>query len=226
MVRDLLRRFSRRVLGRPAQHEESKHEASTVQRPLPSPTAPEVEEVAPEVEAEIVAQWREAGETLLFLDVREQHELRSGVIDGALLIPMNQVPHRLPEIPSGGRLIVYCAAGARSYGVANYLRSHGHQEAWSLIGGIRTWLHVGGALDVPPARARFPLSGEVRVTRDPLTVAGAEVPASKRGGTIQAIREDGQALRYTVTLLDKAGPPIVISDLLESELEPSGPPRG
>jgi len=79
-----------------------------------------------------------------FLDIREPGEVRNGVVMGCQWIPMNSVPDRLDELPKDKTLIVYCAAGARSYGVTHWLREQGFQDTWSLVGGLGAWLAEGG----------------------------------------------------------------------------------
>lgn len=80
----------------------------------------------------------------LLLDCREPGEYASGVAEGALLLPMDAVPHHLAELPRDRPITVYCAAGARSAGVAHWLREQGLAEAWSLAGGIGALRYGGG----------------------------------------------------------------------------------
>ncbi len=72
----------------------------------------------------------------LLLDIREPGELATGAAIGALLIPMDLVPHALERLPKDRPITVYCAAGARSWGVAHWLREQGFPLAVSLSGGI------------------------------------------------------------------------------------------
>ena len=135
----MLRRIARRIVRTIRKPEEK------VTPPKPSQrTAPPVEEEEElpelEVDGDGVAAWVAEGKDILFLDIREPHEINYGHIRGATLIPMNSIPQRLSEIPAAPMVVVYCAAGARSYGVAHYLREQGIPEAWSLIGGIGAWL--------------------------------------------------------------------------------------
>ena len=83
---------------------------------LSAPSDLEIE--APQIKALLA-------EGALLLDVREPGELRGGHAEGALLVPMQQVPGRLAEIPKDRPVIVYCAAGGRSFGVAGFLREQG-----------------------------------------------------------------------------------------------------
>jgi len=79
------------------------------------------------------------------LDVREAEERAGGYIPGSLHIPMNWVPHRLGDLEKAQEIVVYCAHGIRSNGVAGFLRQQGYQ-AVSLRGGIYGWLAAHGTI--------------------------------------------------------------------------------
>jgi rhodanese-related sulfurtransferase len=86
----------------------------------------------------------------LLLDIREPGEFASGVAEGAVLLPMDLVPHHLEELPRDRPITVYCAAGARSWGVAWWLREQGFSQAWSLAGGVGVFPAVGHRVAPPP----------------------------------------------------------------------------
>lgn len=140
MIRDRLKRLASRLGASPPA---PARPAASPPRP-PAPPPPEEDE-GPDVEVEApgVTAMINEGKKPIFLDIREPYEVDQGYVEGALLIPMNQVPQRLAELPRGAPLIVYCAAGVRSFGVAHYLREQGFPEAWSLVGGIGAWLETG-----------------------------------------------------------------------------------
>ncbi len=104
----------------------------------------EEEELALEVEGPELKQWVDEGRDVHFLDIREPGEVRNGVVVGCQWIPMNSVPDRLGELPRDKTLIVYCAAGARSFGVTHWLREQGFEDTWSLVGGLGAWRAEGG----------------------------------------------------------------------------------
>ena len=80
---------------------------------------------------------------VVVLDVRNPPEVQAeGAIDGSLLIPMNDLPRRLAEIPADREIVAVCKRGMRSYTVANWLRSQG-RDAVSLAGGIDQWRALG-----------------------------------------------------------------------------------
>lgn len=129
-----------------------------------------------------------------FLDIREPHELASGVPEGAMLLPMDLVPHALDRLPEGAILLVICAAGARSLGVATWLRLQG-RAAWSFAPGIGGLPACGVAI-VPPggkpgARVVVPAGTDVD---------GAYVHAPLQG---EEIATEGQVRR--VRVIDGAG---------------------
>ena len=75
------------------------------------------------------------------LDVREPAEWQHGHIDGALHIPLMQLPERLDELPTGPLLVV-CRIGGRSAQAVGYLAQQG-REATNLDGGMVDWAGAG-----------------------------------------------------------------------------------
>ncbi len=78
---------------------------------------------------------------LAILDVREPVEWSHGHIEGALHIPMNEIPDRLGEVPEG-QLLVVCKVGARSARVTGWLLRQG-RDAVNLDGGMLDWEAAG-----------------------------------------------------------------------------------
>lgn len=145
MIRSTLKRLARKALGRPEKTEEP---ASSSPPPLPEVEEPEVPEL--ELDQEQVAIWLKDGQPVAFLDIREPNETRHGYVSAAQIIPMNDIPDRLDDLPGKEtRLVVYCAAGARSYGVTGYLRQQGWEDAWSLIGGFSALVRAGAEVTRP-----------------------------------------------------------------------------
>ena len=76
---------------------------------------------------------------LVLLDVREPWEWELVRIEGALHIPMGQVPARLAEIPRERPVVVMCHHGMRSHQVAQFLLGQGYADVANLDGGIDAW---------------------------------------------------------------------------------------
>lgn len=90
------------------------------------------------------------------LDVREDLEVASGMIPGALHIPMGQLRHRLPELEKDTPVIVVCRSGNRSAQVADALSAAGF-TADTMAGGMAAWVAAGLPVDRAvgtPAQAR------------------------------------------------------------------------
>jgi len=73
------------------------------------------------------------------LDVRTPREFASGHIDGAVNIPLQELPDRFQEIgPRSTPVVVYCAQGPRSAMAEQFLRTQGFAQVQNL-GGMRNW---------------------------------------------------------------------------------------
>lgn len=74
------------------------------------------------------------------LDVRTPQETASGMLAGALWIPIDQLEERLGELPRDEKpLLVYCAGGSRSAAACELLSRRGFEELHNLEGGIQSW---------------------------------------------------------------------------------------
>jgi rhodanese-related sulfurtransferase len=81
-------------------------------------------------------------EGVTVLDVREPLEWHHGRIDGALHIPLAELPNRASELPVGQQLLVVCKVGGRSSQATAFLREKGF-EAINLAGGLIDWVEAG-----------------------------------------------------------------------------------
>lgn len=79
------------------------------------------------------------GDAMFLLDVREPHEFRYAQIAGSVLIPLNQLPARSPELDKEQEIIVICHHGMRSQQAAHYLSHAGFIKVANLVGGIDAW---------------------------------------------------------------------------------------
>jgi rhodanese-related sulfurtransferase len=78
---------------------------------------------------------------LAVLDVREPVEWAHGHIEGAVHIPLMDLPARLAEVPADQTLVV-CRVGARSAQAAAYLLHQGY-DVVNLDGGMLDWSAAG-----------------------------------------------------------------------------------
>ena len=103
-----------------------------------------------EISAAEAAKYIRSDPGTVLLDVREPSELEICRIDGALHIPMGEIPERAEPLPQDGRLIVLCHHGMRSAKVQAYLIARGFENTANLTGGIHAW-----AEEVDPEMARY-----------------------------------------------------------------------
>ena len=72
------------------------------------------------------------------LDVREPYEWAAGHIEGAIHIPLGDLPARVGELDPHDRTVVVCHVGARSARATAWLHQQGHDVA-NLAGGMDAW---------------------------------------------------------------------------------------
>ena len=87
---------------------------------------------------------------LLVVDVREPHEHEITHIDGAVLIPLGELPDRLGELDGHREIVTHCHHGARSLKALEILKAAGFSTVRSLRGGIDAW-----AVNVDPSLPRY-----------------------------------------------------------------------
>lgn len=92
-----------------------------------------------DIDVRTLKQMRDASEKFTLLDCREPHEVATARIEGALHIPMREIPARLTELEKAGRIVTHCHHGGRSLRVTQFLRQQGFEQAQNLAGGIDAW---------------------------------------------------------------------------------------
>jgi rhodanese-related sulfurtransferase len=82
-------------------------------------------------------------EDLVILDVRTQTEYDEGHIEGAILIPVQELPDRLDELDKSNEHIVYCRTGNRSSTAVEILGEAGFSKVYHISDGITAWISEG-----------------------------------------------------------------------------------
>ncbi|MBK9314698.1 MAG: sulfurtransferase [Acidobacteria bacterium] len=98
-----------------------------------------------EITIEEVKQKQEAGESFLFLDIREDHEWMQGRAAGATHLGrgiLERDIHNLAENQEA-EIVLYCGGGYRSALSADNLQKMGYRNVFSMAGGIRSWREAG-----------------------------------------------------------------------------------
>ena len=123
------------------------------QRPLDDRGLPEGHPFDPALETtpRAVRDGLKAGE-LILIDVREQDELAIASVQGALHIPLGELPSRYLEIDADEDtpIAVICHSGRRSLNAALFLHQQGLTGARSVAGGIDLW-----SVDIDPSVPRY-----------------------------------------------------------------------
>jgi adenylyltransferase/sulfurtransferase len=92
-----------------------------------------------QITADALKEKIDAGQELVLLDVREPMEWEIARLDGAVLMPVAQVPARVNELNTADEIVVYCKTGVRSGRITNFLRDLGFRKVKNLVGGIDDW---------------------------------------------------------------------------------------
>jgi adenylyltransferase/sulfurtransferase len=94
---------------------------------------------AVEIAPRELAQQIQAGSDLQLVDVREPFELEICRLDGALHIPLRELPSRLGELDPRRDIVTVCHHGVRSLRAGEILRAARFGRVRSLRGGVDAW---------------------------------------------------------------------------------------
>lgn len=103
-----------------------------------------------EISVDELSAWKKNGDPFTLLDVREDAEVKTASIPGALHIRMRDIPQRAAELPADRPVVVMCHHGGRSERVTAFLHMHGLPNAVNLEGGIDAW-----SLRIDPSVPRY-----------------------------------------------------------------------
>ncbi len=95
-------------------------------------------------------QMMDTNREFVLLDVREEWEFQIVHFDGAVLIPLGELPRRYGDLSPADEVIVYCHKGMRSLDAAYLLQQLGFKSVLSLVGGIDKY-----ASEVSPDMQRY-----------------------------------------------------------------------
>lgn len=77
-------------------------------------------------------------ENPFLLDVREPEETAEGIIEGAHLIPLGQLPDQIHQLPKDEVIYVICRSGNRSRKACDFLSDQGFQCV-NMTGGMKSY---------------------------------------------------------------------------------------
>lgn len=107
---------------------------------------------ATEITPRELARCLENGHKVQMIDVRQPWENEVARLPNSTLIPLNEMPQRLPEVLAEGSatVVLYCHHGVRSLSAVTYLHRLGYHHVRSLAGGIDGW-----SCEVDPTVPRY-----------------------------------------------------------------------
>ncbi len=79
------------------------------------------------------------GSAPTIIDVREDFELEISKMEGAVHIPMNELPKRLDELSADEDYVIMCRTGVRSAQICEFLANQNFKSIANLTGGINEW---------------------------------------------------------------------------------------
>jgi rhodanese-related sulfurtransferase len=92
--------------------------------------------------AEYKARFVDGKEAHTLVDVRTADEFKSGYIQGAINLPVNELNGKLNKIPKDKPVVVYCRSGNRSAHALGILQAAGYTDVYDL-GGLFEWSRQG-----------------------------------------------------------------------------------
>ncbi|GAA0036615.1 hypothetical protein JCM18882A_25210 [Brevibacterium metallidurans] len=72
------------------------------------------------------------------IDVREDDEWEAGHIEGAIHVPLGELPERLDDLPLDDDMYIICRTGGRSLRATAWLNLNGF-DAFNVEGGMGSW---------------------------------------------------------------------------------------
>ncbi len=94
-----------------------------------------------EISVQEAAALREDG--AFILDVRQPDEWAEYHVPGSTLIPLDELPDRLAEVPQDQTVVVVCRSGNRSQSGREILLQAGYEQVTSMSGGLSAWRSLG-----------------------------------------------------------------------------------
>jgi rhodanese-related sulfurtransferase len=102
---------------------------------------------SPSTEISAAQAYQEYQQGAYFLDVRSQAEWDQVHIAKSTLIPLDELPSHLDELPRDRDIVVVCLSGHRSKEGMTTLQQAGFSRASCMTGGLAAWKAAGYPLE-------------------------------------------------------------------------------
>ena len=179
----------------------------------------EAEEFEVDVRPSHLQDWINEDVGFQILDIREPFELQQGHLVNSTFIPMNDVPNEYHHLNTNKPIVVVCAAGMRSWSVAQWLRNQGLDNVWSLENGWAAWSEQGG--HVSPFRGRYAVGTKVSVSAAFVDTLD-DKPSTQYGYIHNCKRNEDTVILYDIQFWTTEGYTILM-DVPEPEVQPFVP---
>ncbi len=93
----------------------------------------------PEITVHELKKKQDSNDDIILIDVREKDEYDTCNLNG-VLIPLGELPARLPDLDPNAHYVVHCKMGGRSAQAVAHMQSAGFTNVKNLVGGIITWI--------------------------------------------------------------------------------------
>jgi len=93
----------------------------------------------PEITVHELKKKQDSNDDIILIDVREKDEYDTCNLNG-MLIPLAELPARLPDLDPNAHYVVHCKMGGRSAQAVAHMQSAGFTNVKNLVGGIITWI--------------------------------------------------------------------------------------
>jgi rhodanese-related sulfurtransferase len=110
-----------------------------------------VEDTVDNITADKAKQLMDAGEKIVFIDLRPAKEYQQNRLPGARSIPIAELAARFNEIPKSGRVVLYC--DCKPYDAADravFLEYRGYRNIFIMPEGYSGWVKRGYPLEPAP----------------------------------------------------------------------------
>lgn len=104
-------------------------------------STPAANQLPGEVSVKQAVEMQAAG--AFVLDVRTQEEWNEYHAPNSVLVPLDQLPNRLSELPRDQEIVVVCRSGNRSATARDLLLKAGFGKVTSMAGGLKQWSAQG-----------------------------------------------------------------------------------
>jgi rhodanese-related sulfurtransferase len=111
-------------------------------------------ETTPDLDPAAAEEKVGAGAQLI--DVRQDYEWEAGRIDGAVHIPLEELPGRANELDRDRPVVFQCRTGSRSAFATQAFREAGF-DAYNLEGGLQAWVEAGKPIEPEDGEVAGPL---------------------------------------------------------------------